>query len=80
MGSPTEEEFSVWEKILVNFDQNLFQDFKGYKPVDLKKMFVGVKDIDNLVDLLKKMLCYIPTRRISATEALKHPFFNDVRR
>ena len=32
----------------------------------------------NGVDLLSKMLQYDPARRITANEALKHPFFFDV--
>jgi serine/threonine protein kinase len=31
------------------------------------------------VDLLKKMWEYVPEKRISAIEALKHPFFNDLK-
>jgi glycogen synthase kinase 3 beta len=77
LGSPGSEEFSIWEKILVNFDQVLFAEFKDFKPFDLKKLFPGFKDVDNLVDLLRKMFDYIPTRRISASEALKHPFFKE---
>jgi dual-specificity kinase len=29
-----------------------------------------------LLDLLKKMLVYEPSQRISAREALRHPFFH----
>ena len=31
------------------------------------------------VDLLDKMLCFDPTKRITAAQALAHPFFDDVR-
>jgi serine/threonine protein kinase len=31
------------------------------------------------VDLLGKMFEYIPEKRISATEALTHPFFDEIR-
>ena len=75
LGSPANEDFAIWEKILVNFDHVLFAEFKNFKPMDLKKSFPGFKDVDNLLDLLGKMFDYIPTRRISASEALKHPFF-----
>lgn len=30
------------------------------------------------IDLLSRMLQYDPTRRISAQQALEHPFFNDM--
>lgn len=38
-----------------------------------------VEDFNNFKDLLLKMLAYLPERRITAGEALKHPFFNSVR-
>lgn len=38
-----------------------------------------VKDYDNFEDLLLKMLEYLPERRITAREALRHPFFDSVR-
>lgn len=31
-----------------------------------------------LIDLLKKMLVYEPSQRISARDALRHPFFHMV--
>ncbi len=65
---------------MTNFDKEYFKDFKNYKSVDLRKMFSMIKDLDNLLDLLKKMFDYIPNRRISAEDAMKHPFFVDVKR
>jgi serine/threonine protein kinase len=32
------------------------------------------------LDLIKRMLAYEPAKRISAREALKHPYFNDLAR
>lgn len=29
------------------------------------------------VDLMSKLLCYDPAKRISAEEAMKHPFFTE---
>ena len=77
LGSPTIDQFKEWEKILIHFDHSLFTEFKNYKGIDLKRIFVGMKDIDNLMDLLKKMFDYIPANRISAAEAMKHPFFKE---
>jgi serine/threonine protein kinase len=33
---------------------------------------------DNGIDLLKKLLEYDPEKRISAADALEHPFFKDL--
>jgi serine/threonine protein kinase len=33
----------------------------------------------NGLDLVTKMVCYDPARRISARDALMHPYFNDLR-
>lgn len=79
LGSPADEEFQHWDKIFINFDKILFNDFKNFKAIDLKRNFSSVNDIENLLDLLKKMLDYIPTRRITASEALKHPFFKNLK-
>jgi len=34
----------------------------------------------NLIDLLEKMFVYDPKQRITASEALEHPYFNEVRK
>ena len=31
---------------------------------------------NNALDLISKMLCFDPVKRISASEALSHPYFN----
>jgi serine/threonine protein kinase len=31
------------------------------------------------IDILERMLKYVPSERITAREALEHPFFNSVR-
>jgi len=63
----------------VPFNAKLFKEFKTYKPTNLKEKFFYIKDIDNLMDLLAKMFQYLPENRISASDALNHPFFDDVR-
>ena len=42
-------------------------------------IFEDVKDQENAIDLLEKMLTFIPEDRITAEEALKHKFFDEVR-
>lgn len=38
-----------------------------------------VEDYDNFIDLLMKMMAYLPENRISASQALKHPYFKEIR-
>jgi serine/threonine protein kinase len=37
-----------------------------------------VGDRKKFLDLLLKMLCYSPSKRITAAEALKHPYFDSI--
>lgn len=79
LGSPTAEQFQEYAK-MVPFDAKLFNDFKTYARPNISSEFSNsIKDIDNFLDLMYKMFEYIPSKRITATEALKHPFFKDVR-
>ncbi|KAM3129673.1 hypothetical protein pb186bvf_018186 [Paramecium bursaria] len=53
--------------------------FRQYKGIDLREKFRGIiKDLDNFIDLLQKCLVYIPENRITAAQALKHPFFKEI--
>ena len=62
----------------VPFQKEIFERFKTYKGENLKEKFSYVKDLDNLIDLLKKMLAYLPEDRITAKRAMNHPFFKEV--
>jgi len=35
--------------------------------------------LDNLIDLLDRIFKYIPSERITAKDAMNHPFFKDVK-
>lgn len=67
LGSPTEE---VWPGV-----QHLrhFMRFEPREPTDPRQLFRAVPD--DALDLLGKMLVWDPSRRISAADALKHPYF-----
>jgi serine/threonine protein kinase len=74
LGTPTEE---VWPdvKSLEGFSK---VTWTMHKPLDLR---ASIKYSDNLddngLDLLQKLLTYDPTQRISAIQALQHPYFNE---
>lgn len=79
LGSPTQDEYSELSA-MVPFDPKIFKEFKNYKlnTTFFEDQFSYIKDYKNLMDLLLKMFNYIPSKRITAEEALKHPFFADV--
>jgi serine/threonine protein kinase len=69
MGTPTED---IWQGCTSLPDYK--PSFPKWKKQDFEK-----KDFENTpsaaIDLLEKMLAYEPAKRISAREALKHPYF-----
>jgi serine/threonine protein kinase len=62
----------------VPFDPVLFDSFGTFKRANLREMFKMVTDKNDFIDLLLKMLEYLPEKRITAKEALGHPFFKEV--
>ncbi len=78
LGSPTDEEMKELAK-RVPFDAKIFKDFKNIKGQNLKKKFIGVfTNTELFLDLLTKMLQYLPEKRITASKALSHLFFKDL--
>eukprot|EP00494_Astrolonche_serrata_P030593 UN30861 len=71
VGSPTVEE---WPQVLDLHE--FFNDLPKYEKKCLKTL-VGDNLCDDGVDLLGKMLTYNPRKRISAEEALSHPYLKD---
>jgi len=71
LGTPTEE---IWPGV-----QNLSEykeDFPQYPAIAIRTLVPGLDD--NGYDLLQQMLRYNPSERITAADALHHPYFVDV--
>lgn len=73
LGTPTEAE---WPGVTQLPDFNL--QFPHWEAQDLTQLLGAHLDPDG-IDLVSRMLCYNPGDRISAAEALRHPFFKDLR-
>jgi serine/threonine protein kinase len=57
----------------------MLDEIQSYRRVDMKDLFHMVSDYHNFIDLLLKMLNYLPEKRITAREALSHPYFNSIK-
>jgi serine/threonine protein kinase len=71
LGTPNEE---VWPGVSQYPDYKT--TFPQWSPVPLKTAVTGLDELG--LDLLAKMLVYEPSKRISARDALKHPYFEDL--
>ena len=78
LGSPSQEEYEKFSK-RVPFDPSIFKKFPEYKTKkNWNNSFEGISDKKNLIDLLNKIFQYLPENRISAFEAMNHPFFEGI--
>ncbi|KAF0701140.1 Aste57867_8363 [Aphanomyces stellatus] len=71
LGTPNEKNWSGVSKL-----RDYAATFPQWRPQDLEPMFPKL-DSDGL-DLLKKMLVYSPSERITAKDAIRHPYFHDL--
>ena len=46
------------------------------KRVSFEDLFTGIEK--DALDLMKRLLCYDPAERLSAEEAMEHPFFKEL--
>jgi serine/threonine protein kinase len=72
LGTPTEQEWAGVTSL---------PDFKSTFPHWTAKSLATIPGLENepeACDLLAKMLIYEPAKRISAREALKHPYFREL--
>lgn len=83
LGTPSNREYEMLSR-KVPFDPKLFKEFP-YIPKNqadnnrLEKKFQCFSEKSLLCDLLAKLLSYVPEERLTARQALDHPFFNDIR-
>jgi cyclin-dependent kinase 2 len=71
LGTPNEE---VWPGVTTLPDYK--STFGQWKPQSLTSVVPGLDPLG--LDLLSKMLRYAPQERITAKDALKHPYFDDL--
>ena len=62
--------------MLLLFKPQLFFRRAQWKPQNLKTFFPTLEPEG--LDLLKRCLVYDPKKRISAKDAMAHPFFRDI--
>jgi len=72
LGTPDVKKLPMYEK-LPGWKEEKWEVFE---PKNLKEILPNLDD--NGIDLLKKLLEYDPEKRISAADALEHPFFKDL--
>jgi len=70
LGTPNEQ---LWPGVTQLSD---WHEFPQWRPQDISKFVFNLDP--NGVDLLSKMLQYDPAKRISAKEALDHPYFDSL--
>lgn len=73
LGTPTKTE---WIDVL-NLPHYQAQ-FPSWPPIDLKQIFVDSNSSQEASNLLTKMLLYDPFKRISAQDAMKHAYFDEL--
>ena len=71
LGTPTEETFPGVSQL-----PDFKPSFPKWRPVGFRGVVHNLDEVG--LDLLTKMVCYDPAQRISAKDALAHPYFADI--
>jgi len=75
LGTPTTKEWPTMNTYLNSKIMNDIGNGEVFPLINWKKAFPKLEDSG--IDLISKMLQFDPAKRISAQDALKHPFFDD---
>ena len=73
LGTPTKDDICSMNP---SFKDHKFPDIK---PVPFEKIFKNRIIPDHFLDLISKILVFNPTKRLTAEEALKHTYFDEIR-
>eukprot|EP01070_Trichotokara_eunicae_P004380 Trichotokara_eunicae@DN391_c0_g1_i1.p1 len=74
IGTPSDEDVSAIGK---DDARKYIRIFEKKEPCNLEKKFPGASS--DAVDLLRRILKFNPTKRVSVEDALSHPYFSDLR-
>jgi mitogen-activated protein kinase 1/3 len=75
IGTPSEAECGVFKSVA-----GYLRKLRRKAPRDLTRVYEGEAADGPALDLLRRMLCFDPARRIRMKDALAHPFFKGIRR
>lgn len=73
LGTPTEETWPGVSRL-----PEYKRDFEIFGRIPLESLLPKLDPLG--IDLLKRLIEYVPEKRLSANEALRHPYFDDLRK
>lgn len=74
LGTPTKEDIREMNS---NYDMKEYSKIPAVKKIDWKQILKTQNS--KLIDLVNKMLCYSPVKRITPAKAMLHPYFDELR-
>ncbi|KAI8803137.1 kinase-like domain-containing protein [Cladochytrium replicatum] len=74
LGTPTREQIKAMNQNYTEYK------FPQIKPCSWSKVFRNRATTPESIDLISKLLEYTPTARLTAVEAMTHPFFDELRK